>query len=78
MTKMKKTMVGVLMMAAWLLPSMAFADSYSSLWKQWERHGDKDALEILTEYNRADTINLERIADIIYGRLVKEHAGFKW
>ena len=48
------------------------------LWKQWERHGDKDALEILTEYNRADTINLERIADIIYGRLVKEHAGFKW
>ena len=48
------------------------------LWKQWERHGDKDALEILTEYNRADTINLERIADIIYGKLVTEHAGFKW
>lgn len=48
------------------------------LWKQWERNGDKDALDILTEYNRADTVNLERIADIIYDRLVMEHAGFKW
>ena len=48
------------------------------LWKQWERHGDRDALDILTEYNRADTVNLEIIADTIYGRLVKEHAGFVW
>lgn len=48
------------------------------LWKMWERHGDRDSLEILTEYNRADTMNLERIADVIYGRLVREHAGFVW
>ena len=48
------------------------------LWKMWERHGDRDALEILTEYNRADTVNLERIADTIYKRLVREHAGFRW
>lgn len=48
------------------------------LWKMWERHGDKDALDILTQYNRADTINLERIADIIFDKLVREHAGFRW
>ncbi len=48
------------------------------LWKMWERHGDRDSLDILTEYNRADTVNLERIADVIYGRLVREHAGFVW
>lgn len=48
------------------------------LWKMWERHNDRDALDILTEYNRADTVNLERIADIIYGRLVKEHACYYW
>jgi len=48
------------------------------LWHQWERHGDEDALRILTEYNRADTINLEYIAGVIYGKLVKEHAGFEW
>lgn len=48
------------------------------LWKQWVRNDDRDALDILTEYNRADTVNLERIADVIYGRLVREHAGFRW
>lgn len=48
------------------------------LWKMWEKHNDDDALEILTEYNRADTVNLERIADIIYGKMVREHAGFNW
>ena len=48
------------------------------LWKMWERHGDRDALDILTEYNRADTVNLERIADIVYERLVREHAGYRW
>ncbi|NLL94919.1 MAG: exonuclease [Thermoplasmatales archaeon] len=39
------------------------------LWKRWERHNDDAALELLTEYNRADTENLAAIADIIYGRL---------
>lgn len=48
------------------------------LWKMWERHNDKDALDILTEYNRADTVNLERIAGIIYDRLVREHACYLW
>lgn len=48
------------------------------LWKMWERHGDRDSLDILTEYNRADTVNLETIADIIYERLVREHAGYRW
>jgi hypothetical protein len=48
------------------------------LWHQWERNGDEDALNILQEYNRADTVNLEYIADVIYGRLVTDHAGFRW
>lgn len=48
------------------------------LWKMWERNGDRDALDILREYNRADTVNLETIADIIYDRLVREHAGYRW
>jgi hypothetical protein len=48
------------------------------LWHQWKRTGDEDALNILQEYNRADTINLEYIAGEIYDRLVTEHAGFRW
>ena len=46
------------------------------LWKQWERHGDAESLRILTEYNRADTINLESISGTVYDRLVEEYAGF--
>ena len=56
MTKMKKTMVGVLMMAAWLLPSMAFADSYSSLWKQWER-------AVVRDHPKTELMVLQKIAD---------------
>lgn len=48
------------------------------LWHQWERHQDKDALDILTEYNRADTVNLETIAERIYKRLVTDYAGYRW
>lgn len=48
------------------------------LWKMWERNNDRDALDILTEYNRADTVNLEFIADTIYDKLVKDHARFRW
>lgn len=59
------------------IDGMSGADAVR-LWKQWSRHGDRDALDILTEYNRADTVNLETIADVIYGRLVREHAGFRW
>ncbi|MDO5862427.1 MAG: ribonuclease H-like domain-containing protein [Thermoplasmata archaeon] len=59
------------------IDGMSGADAVR-LWKQWSRHGDRDALDILTEYNRADTVNLETIADTIYERLVREHAGFRW
>ena len=48
------------------------------LWHQWERHRDEDALEILREYNRADTVNLEEIAGRIYRRLVTDYAGYIW
>lgn len=48
------------------------------LWKMWERTSNRNALEILAEYNRADTINFEIIADIVYERLVREHAGYRW
>lgn len=48
------------------------------LWKLWDRSGNLDALEKLIEYNRADTINLEQIANIIYPKLVKEYAGYIW
>ena len=47
------------------------------LWKNWERRGDSESLRILTEYNRADTVNLEVLSDIVYRRLVREYAGFK-
>lgn len=39
------------------------------LWRRWERYNDDDALELLTEYNRADTENLVAVANAIYGRL---------
>lgn len=48
------------------------------LWHHWVRNGDEDALNILTEYNRADTVNLETLADRIYGKLVSEYAGYRW
>ena len=48
------------------------------LWHQWKRHSDEDALNILQEYNRADTVNLEYIAGVIYDKLVREHAGYRW
>lgn len=40
------------------------------LWDRWRRRGDRDALDLLTAYNRADTANLEPLAEIIYPRLV--------
>ncbi|MBO4357219.1 MAG: ribonuclease H-like domain-containing protein [Candidatus Methanomethylophilaceae archaeon] len=47
-------------------------------WHQWKRHGDEDALNILQEYNRADTVNLEYIAGVIFDKLVTDHAGYRW
>ena len=49
-----------------------------ALWKQWERNGDRDSLDILVEYNRADTMNLVPIADRIFDRMVTEHAHYVW
>ncbi|HKM09145.1 MAG TPA: ribonuclease H-like domain-containing protein [Candidatus Methanomethylophilaceae archaeon] len=48
------------------------------LWRRWDRDGNLDALEKLIEYNKADTVNLEYITEIIYPKLVREHAGFIW
>ncbi|MGI6472209.1 MAG: ribonuclease H-like domain-containing protein [Candidatus Methanomethylophilaceae archaeon] len=48
------------------------------LWKRWEMYNDADALDKLVEYNRADTVNLERIAEIVYPKLVRDYAGFIW
>lgn len=31
------------------------------------------ALELLTEYNRADTVNLVNVAEETYDRLVRQH-----
>ena len=39
------------------------------LWRRWERRGDKDAFARLLDYNRADVVNLETLADIVYKRL---------
>ena len=47
------------------------------LWKRWTNRGDEESLRRLVEYNRADTINLEVLADTVYPRLVKEYAGFE-
>jgi len=48
------------------------------LWHQWKRHSDEDALNILQEYNRADTVNLEYIAGVIFDKLVRDYAGYRW
>ncbi|MFC4358928.1 ribonuclease H-like domain-containing protein [Halobium salinum] len=33
------------------------------LWREYERHGDDDALDTLVRYNREDTVNLETLSD---------------
>ena len=38
----KKTIVAMLMFVAWLMPAIAFADSYSSMWKQWSKMNGRD------------------------------------
>ena len=38
----KKTIVAMLMFVAWLMPAIAFADSYSSMWKQWSKMSGRD------------------------------------
>lgn len=41
------------------------------LWRAWKRLGDQKSLETLIKYNRADTINLVALADIVYPALVR-------
>lgn len=55
-------------------------DGYDAV-KLWEhaRKGSQDALRLLLSYNREDTVNLLKIADILYHRLkqstgIEEHA----
>ncbi len=42
------------------------------LWNRWERNQDRRALDRLIEYNRADVVNLEALADIVYEQLRKQ------
>ena len=42
------------------------------LWRRYRQLGDDGALERLVEYNRADTVNLERLAEESYARLRNE------
>jgi len=39
------------------------------LWHRWRRMGDRSALQTLMDYNRADTVNLAELADLVYPRL---------
>lgn len=41
------------------------------LWKKYEK-GDDTSLELLIKYNRADTVNLKVLADIMYGKLKQD------
>ncbi len=45
------------------------------LWRQYRRHGDKDALRLLLAYNREDIENLSLLLAFAYGRL-KTASGF--
>ncbi|MFA7341578.1 MAG: ribonuclease H-like domain-containing protein [Candidatus Methanomethylophilaceae archaeon] len=51
--------------------TLADVDGFEAvrLWNRWERRGDRGALHLLMEYNRADTVNLADLADIIYPHL---------
>lgn len=42
------------------------------LWRLWEKQGKKNALRLLVRYNREDTVNLEKIAGIVYDKLVEK------
>lgn len=36
------------------------------LYQQYERYSDREALQLLLDYNRADVVNLERLAVLLY------------
>jgi uncharacterized protein len=39
------------------------------LWRRWEVYGDEQARKSLIAYNREDVVNMETLAEIVYGRL---------
>jgi uncharacterized protein YprB with RNaseH-like and TPR domain len=39
------------------------------LWRLWEKQGKKNALDLLTEYNAADCMNLKTLSDFAYRSL---------
>jgi len=46
------------------------------LWRDYEKKGDKGALETLISYNREDVVNLETIAEEFYSQLERYHLSF--
>ncbi|PIY60178.1 exonuclease [Candidatus Woesearchaeota archaeon CG_4_10_14_0_8_um_filter_47_5] len=40
-----------------------------TLWQRWQLSGNRKWLELLVRYNEEDTINLKKIAQVVYGRL---------
>ena len=65
----KKTFVAMLMFVAWLMPAIAFADSYSSMWKQWSKMCGRDLpkSELAVLQKIVDKATAERA----YGHLLK-------
>ena len=65
----KKTFVAMLMFVAWLMPAIAFADSYSSMWKQWSKMSGRDLpkSELAVLQKIVDKATAERA----YGHLLK-------
>lgn len=65
----KKTIVAMLMFVAWLMPAIAFADSYSSMWKQWSKMCGRDLpkSELAVLQKIVDKATAERA----YGHLLK-------
>ena len=42
------------------------------LWNRWRHGHDPEARERLLDYNEADCVNLERLADILYCEMVRQ------
>ena len=41
------------------------------LWKRYEKHDDRNALEKLVHYNQLDAENLQNLTEIVNRRLIK-------
>ena len=50
----------------------ATSEQVSYLWRLWERHGNRNALDLLIRYNRQDADSLLQIAEHVYDRLAEE------